>query len=255
MKIFYSLILSVLLILSCNPSKVDQMEDSNSDDTLTISQPEILPMIIAESPINGSVVSASVVTVTFNKTMDSETINSNTFKITLNNIDVPGTVVYDDLTNTAVFTPSSLFSEGETYIATVMESVLDVDGNSLISGNLDNPWSFTISTVPIIPAIIAVYPTVNEICVSICTPIVIVYNVHDVIINFKLIRTDCIDSSENVTKCIVPCEVSGKLTQHGNVWIFIPSSSLSKNTKYTAIVTGTVEKIWNFTTLSYCDCK
>lgn len=259
MKKFYNLIFGFVLLfaISCNPANVDQAGNSNlSGEGLTLK--ESLPMIIAESPIDGSIVTTNIVTATFNKTMDSKTINSLTFIVTKNKEKIDGTVTYDNLTNTAIFTPLSSFVQGETYVAEITNDVLDLEGNTLVKGNFDNIWSFTISTEVIVPEIIAIYPIENEISVSVCTPIIVVFNVNDVDVHIKLTRTNCIpcikSSVENCIECSTTCDVPGTLIQRGNAWIFIPFTNLIKNTKYTVLVTGTIEYTWNFITSDHCGC-
>lgn len=251
------LLFFVAFIFSCDISEIDQAENSNESSggsRITIKDEIIMPKIIAESPINNSVVLTSIVTVTFNKSMNSETINNDTFIVTESENPIEGNVVYDTTTNTAIFTPTNPFEQGKTYIAEVISDVKDNEGNNLVDGNLSNPWSFTITTEIIVPDIIAIYPIINEINVSTCTPIVIVYNTVNVTVNVELIKTNCTPCMTQCTDCSTNCKVKGRLTQHGNSWIFIPSYNLEKGVKYTVIVTGTVSKTWNFTTAFNCGC-
>jgi M6 family metalloprotease-like protein len=74
---------------------------------------------------------------TFNRSMNSTTINTTTF--TLNN-GVTGTVSYDAGTKTATFTPSANLALNTSYTATITTGVTDAAGNHLPAAKV---WSFS----------------------------------------------------------------------------------------------------------------
>jgi hypothetical protein len=91
------------------------------------------------SPVNGATgVSINTsITATFNKAMDSSTINTTTFTVSTNGSNISGSLSYNDSTRTATFTPSNPFSYNATYTATITNGVKDLAGNST-----NYSWSF-----------------------------------------------------------------------------------------------------------------
>lgn len=79
-----------------------------------------LPTVITSSPAQDSIKVSilSSVTVTLNKSINAESVNSTTVKLTSGDETVRGTVSYDAETNTITFEPGWL-SYGETYILTL----------------------------------------------------------------------------------------------------------------------------------------
>ena len=86
------------------------------------------------------------ITATFDKDMDPNTINANTFLLTdENNNPVAGTVSYDAATRTATFDPTDNLDYNVTYTAIITAEVKDSFGNSL---SADYSWSFTTAEAP-----------------------------------------------------------------------------------------------------------
>jgi hypothetical protein len=101
--------------------------------------------VITVSPAAGTteVVLNPQIQATFNKDMDSSTINTETFTlISPSGIKVSGTVSYDDTTKTVTFAPSINLAPLTTYTATVV-GVKDKAGNTM---NTPYSWSFTTIT-------------------------------------------------------------------------------------------------------------
>jgi DNA-binding beta-propeller fold protein YncE len=102
------------------------------------------PAVISTSPVNGAtnVPLTSVIKATFNHTMNSSTINTNTFQVRYGwlNLPVAGTVTYYAGNQTAVFTPNTPLGYGVQYTATITTGVADTFGTHLPSNYV---WSFT----------------------------------------------------------------------------------------------------------------
>ncbi len=108
----------------------------------TSSGPQVTSTVPASNATNVSV--TTIISATFDKDMDSSTINTSTFTVKdSSNNSVSGTVTYNSNTKTATFTPSTSLASGTTYTATISGSVKDTDGNQMGS---DYSWSFTTET-------------------------------------------------------------------------------------------------------------
>src|SRR5215210_6363487 len=118
------------------------------------------PTVTTISPGNGGedVPIGTKVEATFDKAMDSTTINGSTFTLTkpdgpdadTNPDPVSGTVAYDSTSNKATLSPSANLDSSTTYTATVKggaNGVKDAAGNPL---SADEVWTFT--TAPAAPS-------------------------------------------------------------------------------------------------------
>ena len=74
---------------------------------------------------------------TFNETMDSSTITTDTFLVS-GSSNIAGTVAYSG--TTASFTPTTALDYNKTYTATITTGAKDLAGNAL---EADYTWSFT----------------------------------------------------------------------------------------------------------------
>ena len=83
------------------------------------------------NPADGAanVLTTSTVSVTFNKTMNSTTINATTFKITRGGTPVVGAISSSG--TTYAFRPAALLAAGTTYTVTVTTGAMDVAGNAM----------------------------------------------------------------------------------------------------------------------------
>jgi uncharacterized repeat protein (TIGR01451 family) len=77
-----------------------------------------------------------VIKATFSEPVDADTITATTFTID----GLSGTVVYDQQTRTALFSPSSVLAYGTTYTARLKTGIKDLAGNALLS---EYTWQFT----------------------------------------------------------------------------------------------------------------
>ena len=85
----------------------------------------------------------TTITATFSKTMDANTISTNTFTVSNGNGNITGTVLYSG--TTATFTPSSSLTYSTNYTATISTGAKDIDGMSISSAY---SWSFTTGIAP-----------------------------------------------------------------------------------------------------------
>ena len=118
-------------------------KDSTWTFTTSVLIIPVLPYVVSTDPdhLDIDVALDKVVTATFSKTMDLNTINSSTFKLMDGSSPVLGFVEYANLVGT--FTPANPLLPGRTYNATVTTGVKDVDGNAMA---IDKTWSFTTIT-------------------------------------------------------------------------------------------------------------
>ena len=109
------------------------------------------PTVSSTNPANGGAGAAinRIITATFSETMQSSTINTNTFTVSDGIGKINGTVSYSG--TTATFTPSRNLSASTTYTARITTGVRDLAGNAMAS---PYTWSFTTTAggVDITPA-------------------------------------------------------------------------------------------------------
>ncbi len=100
----------------------------------------ICPNVISTDPGNGNVnvLISKKITATFNKKMDSSTINNASFRVKQGSTPIVGNVTYSG--NTATFTPVAYFDYNTIYTATITTNSKDLDGNALPENYI---WSFT----------------------------------------------------------------------------------------------------------------
>ena len=104
------------------------------------------PLVSSTNPANGAITTPTnqSIVATFDKGMDSSTVNAATFTlfetVGLNQVAVPGTVTYSAIGTSAIFTPSSVLDPNATFTATITTDVTDLSGNPLASNFV---WTFT----------------------------------------------------------------------------------------------------------------
>jgi len=200
------------------------------------------PAVIATTPQAGVTdVAVNIApSVTFSEPVDQQTIS---FILSTGSTTVPCTMSYSG--TTANFTPLNILASTTSYTATVSAGVKDLAGNPMSNSYI---WSFTtgtaIDTTP--PIVTATTPTVGATSVALNTAPSVTFSepVDPTTITFTL-------TGGGVT---VPCTMS----YSGVTAIFKPSSSLKKNTLYTARVSAGVRDLagnamlndyfWSFTT-------
>jgi hypothetical protein len=127
------------LLWGIHPVLADQPA-SGTPDTVT-TYDTVPPFVISTSPSDYtySVPVSSIVTATFDESLDPATINENTFTLSDGLTPANGTVTYENSTFTASFTPSSNLANGVKYTATLTTGITDTEGNALT----DNfTWDF-----------------------------------------------------------------------------------------------------------------
>jgi len=200
------------------------------------------PAVIATTPQAGVTdVAVNIApSVTFSEPVDQQTIS---FILSTGSTTVPCTMSYSG--TTAIFTPLNILASTTSYTATVSAGVKDLAGNLMSNSYI---WSFTTGTAidTTSPIVTATSPTVGATSVALNTAPSVTFSepVDPTTITFTL-------TGGGVT---VPCTMS----YSGVTAIFKPSSSLKKNTLYTARVSAGVRDLagnamlndyfWSFTT-------
>jgi len=105
----------------------------------------LAPAVISVDPANGVVnpPATTAVTVKFSEAIDESTINENTFMLMNGSSEVDGSVVYDSVTRSAVFTPDSALATNSTYTVLITTGIKDLAGLSLTA---EYTSTFTLSS-------------------------------------------------------------------------------------------------------------
>jgi ketosteroid isomerase-like protein len=190
----------------------------------------------------------------FNTPMTASTITAaGTFTLatTTGATAVPGTVIYDASSNTAIFTPTAALTASTQYTATVTTAAESAQGNALPA---NYAWSFTTGT-----AANAVAPTVTS-----TNPVNAAVNVP---LNQKVaaLFSTSMDPSTisaagtfTLAATVGGAAVPGTVSYAGNTALFTPTANLAASTQYTATITTaakdltgvamTANYVWSFTT-------
>jgi len=113
----------------------------------------IAPTVISTTPSNLALgVSINTrPTATFSTPMDSATITNLTFTLKQGLLTVAGSVTFNALTKTAVFTPNSPLAVNLSYTATITTGAKDLGGTALAA---DYTWSFTTAACSQAPVVL-----------------------------------------------------------------------------------------------------
>lgn len=203
--------------------------------------PIVLSTVPADEAINVPI--DPIITVTFNKAMNPETITTETITLHSPTAQITGTVTYSGVT--ATFWPSALLAINTVYTGRVKTLVKDVKGNALQE---DYVWTFTTGAT-IAPTVILTDPVNME---------------TDVLLNAIVTATfsepmepsTLTGASFTLTENGNP--VAGAVSPAGATVTFTPSNNLLSGTVYTATITNTAENmagtplaasyVWTFTT-------
>ncbi len=208
------------------------------------------PTVSSTDPANNttSVALNQKIAATFSKTMDATTITTSTFTLKQGTTSVSGFVSYSG--TTAIFTPASNLAANTAYTVTITTGAKDLAGNALANNYI---WSFTTGAAPVItpPTVTSTDP------VNVAT---------DVALNKQIAATfsKTMDASTITTSTFTLMQgltfVSGTVSYAGMTATYIPSSSLTPNTTYTATVTTgakdlagnsmTANYVWSFKTVT-----
>jgi ketosteroid isomerase-like protein len=196
---------------------------------------------------------------TFSEAMDPAAISaSGTFTVaeTISGNAIPGAVVYDAASNTAIFSPASGLSVNTEFTATITTGALDLTG---VAMNAAFVWSFTTSSTSDVVA-----PTITS-----TNPTSAVSNVHpNMTINATFSKAMDPTTITNATFTLAlagvgGASVDGTVTYDptSQIATFIPAANLTAGTQYTATVSnlatdlsgntltaGAAPNPWSFTT-------
>ncbi|MFN3916169.1 MAG: ice-binding family protein [Flavobacteriales bacterium] len=205
------------------------------------------PLVLSTNPANNAsnIPLNQVITVTFNKEMNAETITTGSITLHGPTTQVVGTVTYSGVT--ATFTSSTLLALNTIYTGTVKTSVKDLKGNAL---QTDYIWTFTTGS-NIAPTVISTDPIHLE---------------TNVVLN-KIITATFSESMEPSTitgTSFTVTEngnaVAGTVSYSGNTATFTSSTNLLSGTMYTGTITTVAENLagtplsgnytWTFSTVA-----
>ena len=208
----------------------------------------LCPQVISTTPaVNAiNVPINQVITATFNKLMNVETINSKSFSVTDNN-EIAGKITFSSTATatTVIFTPTSNLNLNTTYTAVITDAVKDANGNAM---QVDYVWSFSTGNV-VTPRIIATNPVNAAKNVAINQIISATFSQKMNPATFTASTFKVNNGNENI---------AGTFTFKGQTVVFTPTAALASNTNYTVLITTAVKNdagvgiasnyIWTFST-------
>ena len=235
-RMLLGLMLPLIFIAGCK--KIDEEPGTTG----------LCPLVVSTTPVNGAigVNMNTVLTATFNKVVDSSTVNSVTFTLKNGTTPIAGLVTYSGMT--AVFTPSVTLSPNTLYTATITTGVRDKANNALKE---NYTWSFTTGTNADVtpPTVIFTNPAPNATAIPLTQ---IISATFSETMNAATISGTTFLLMQGTTT------ITGTVTYSGTTAYFVPSSPLLANTVYTATITtgaqdlagnGLVSNyVWSFTT-------
>jgi hypothetical protein len=239
-----------LFLTNCN------IGGGSSDQTTGVDK--IAPVVISTLPADQEtgVALNTEVSASFSEVMDANTINANSFSLTLqqNGNVVPGSVSYNG--SKAVLKPLTNLNYNTEYTAIITTMAKDLAGNPLFT---NHSWSFKTLSDTAAPQINSFYPVENAQGVAINASISVTF---DEAMDSASI-TDTVFLLFHGTQVVSGQEVSGTIIYSGNTAVFKPSVLLNISTIYTAIIsTGAKDlagnalsqgRTWSFTTSSSSD--
>jgi hypothetical protein len=208
----------------------------------------VSPVVISTEPLNNevNVVLNKRITATFNMPMNGASINTSTFRLRNGTTAVNGTVSFQD--STASFVPLTPLLPNTTYVATITDGALNLDGNSVVN---DYSWDFT-TGVTTAPSVIATDPASNEVDVNLNQMVTVTFSEP---MDASTLDTTTFTLTSGVTR------VAGTVTYAGTTASFTPDANLYSNTIYTVRVTTGVknpsgtpianEYVWTFNTVGH----
>jgi len=215
------------------------------------------PTVISTDPLNlaTDVPLNQLVTATFSKPMNDNTINTTTFTLFQGATQVLGTVSYIAGSNTARFVPNSNLSAGLVYTATITTGASDLAGNFMVAPYV---WSFTTAgPIGVQPTIVSTTPA--DLATGVCPNATV-----NVTFSTAMDQTTVTTATFVVTNPALTV-ISGVITFDvtGTIATFTPLNPLTVNTIYTVTISNTVTDLagnplantgapnpWTFTTAS-----
>jgi len=207
------------------------------------------PTVTQTSPLYGATGTGvnTKLLVTFNKAMDTTTLNTGTFTLMHGTTATTGAVTFTSLTET--FSPTANLASNTVYTATVTTGANDSSGNRLA---VNYVWSFTTSNFADTnaPTVIGTSPTSG---VAVTSSISATFS--------KSMDPATITAAGTFTIATV----TGTVTYAGTTATFTPSANLANNTQYTATITTAAKDlagnallnnyVWGFSTGSSSACS
>ena len=183
----------------------------------------LCPIVISTNPINGAtnVPLNQVITVTFNKDMNPNTITSASIYFEGNSM-VNGSLTYSN--STATFTPSSPLAINTTYKGTVKTTVKDLKGNALQE---DYVWTFSTGAT-LAPMVISTDPANMDTGVALNKVISATFNMA---MDPTTLNSTTFTLYQGLT------QINGVVSNSGTRAFFDPNIDLTANTVYTATIT------------------
>jgi hypothetical protein len=203
------------------------------------------PTVLSSDPQMDAtdVVLNKIVTVTFSEAMDPSSLNSTTFNINQGTTTVAGTISYSG--TTVSFKSDNTFKPGTDYTGKVTMNAKNVAGISLEN---DFEWGFTTGNVTG-PTVVSTNPENNSLNVN--RNKILTANFSEVM-NSSTINTSTFTLKQGETN------VSGEVSYSGKTATFTPTSLLTADKVYTAMISTGAENpqgdelagiiSWSFTT-------
>ena len=196
--------------------------------------PAVPPVVVSTVPANGAagVALSSVITATFNETMNPATITSATFTLTApGGLAISGTVVGSGLT--ATFTPMLPLASSTLYTATITTGAQSNLGIALAANYV---WTFTTGFVPLVTSTIPANGAAN---VPLNQKITATFN--------QAMNPATITAAGTFTVAVAGggAAVAGTVTYvaGANTAIFTPTMNLAPTTVYTATITTAAQSV------------
>jgi hypothetical protein len=196
--------------------------------------PAVPPVVVSTVPANGAagVALSSVITATFNETMNPATITSATFTLTApGGLAISGTVVGSGLT--ATFTPMLPLASSTLYTATITTGAQSNLGIALAANYV---WTFTTGFVPVVTSTIPANGAAN---VPLNQKITATFN--------QAMNPATITAAGTFTVAVAGggAAVAGTVTYvaGANTAIFTPTMNLAPTTVYTAMITTAAQSV------------
>lgn len=196
--------------------------------------PAVPPVVVSTVPANGAagVALSSVITATFNETMNPATITSATFTLTApGGLAISGAVVGSGLT--ATFTPMLPLASSTLYTATITTGAQSNLGIALAANYV---WTFTTGFVPVVTSTIPANGAAN---VPLNQKITATFN--------QAMNPATITAAGTFTVAVAGggAAVAGTVTYvaGANTAIFTPTMNLAPTTVYTAMITTAAQSV------------
>jgi hypothetical protein len=210
------------------------------------------PLVSSTNPVDTatSVSTNQKIVATFDKGMDSTTLNGTTFTLMGPGVTpVLGNVTYSTIGNTATFTPSSTLATSTTYTATITTGVADLSGNTLASSFV---WTFMtgLATDASAPTVTLMNPANGAISVGIDASVNATFD--------KAMDSSTLNPATFTVTGPGATVVVGKVSYDvtNKIATFTPTSPLAAGVTFTATIAGALDlagnalatTTWTFTT-------